>query len=116
MFRLRAGAVECARAGLQIAGINLLDWGYAFQRSKIRDLPPLEQIQERLLRAYGRAIGASTKLAGLPVVAEALNRGELARAQIAALLLKFPEPWARGARRSRDETPWKNDSANAAGC
>jgi hypothetical protein len=52
----------------------------------------LQEIEARLSRAYGRSIDASTKVGGLRVVVEALDNGELARAQIAALLLKFPDP------------------------
>ena len=41
---------------------------------------------------YVARICASDKRRGLAVVAEALNKGELARAQIAALLLRLPDP------------------------
>lgn len=41
---------------------------------------------------YGVGFDAAQKMNGLGVVADALNRGELARAQIATLLLKLPDP------------------------
>ena len=99
VFRLRAGAVECDDAGVRIAGIELLDYAEGGTRSASRkryELPRPEQIEAQLLRAYGREINASPKLAGLRGVVDALNRGELARAQIATLLLKLPNPPIRG--------------------
>ena len=50
-----------------------------------------------------REINASSKLAGLHVVAEALNHGELARAQIATLLLKLPDPPILGAAANSED-------------
>jgi hypothetical protein len=51
-------------------------------------------LEERLWRAYGCRISAAGKVCGLQVVVDALNKGEVARAQIAALLLKLPIPAA----------------------
>ena len=44
------------------------------------------------MEIYGVAIDAARKMSGLGVVAGALNRGEVARAQVATLLLKLPDP------------------------
>jgi hypothetical protein len=100
VFRLRAGAVECDDVGVRIAGIELLDYAERGTRNASRkrcELPRLEQVEARLSRACGRQIIASSKLAGLRVVVDALNSGEFARAQIATLLLKLPDPPIRGA-------------------
>jgi hypothetical protein len=45
-----------------------------------------------LSRVYGVPLDISAKRNGLEVVAKALQRGETARAQIAALLLRLPDP------------------------
>ena len=90
-FGLRPGGLECDADGLRIAGLALLksetsSWG----RKRWRPAP-LPEIQRALSRAYGRPIDAAAKLRGLAVVASALNDGELARAQIAAVLLRLPD-------------------------
>ncbi len=53
---------------------------------------PGEEIERALTEIYGVGIYAQRKTSGLAVVAEALNRGEVARAQVATLLLKLPDP------------------------
>ncbi|MGD0642140.1 MAG: hypothetical protein ABSC22_15435 [Roseiarcus sp.] len=91
-FRLRAGGVECDAGGLRVGGAQLLESVVA--SPAVRRWRPLAQseIDRILSRAYGAEIRASDKRGGLTVAAEALNKGELARAQIAALLLRLPDP------------------------
>ena len=91
-FRLRTGGVECDADGLRVGGAQLLESVGA--SSAVRNWRPLAQpeIDRVLSRAYDAGICASDKRRGLAVVAEALNKGELARAQIAALLLRLPDP------------------------
>jgi hypothetical protein len=64
--------------------------------SGVRNWRPVAQpaIDRILSRAYDARICASDKRRGLAIVAEALNKSELARAQIAALLLRLPDPVA----------------------
>ena len=50
-----------------------------------------------LSRRYGLSLDFAAKRSGLEAVARALRCGETARAQIAALLLKLPDPPPRGA-------------------
>ncbi len=97
LFRLRAGGVECDEDGPRIAGVALL-------RREARPggpprwrLPPLDEIESSLARACGCEIGAAGKIGGLRVVADALNKGEVARAQIASLLMRLPDPPPPGA-------------------
>ena len=87
-FRLSAGAVECDVHGARVAGFPLLIRGGS-GKWKPR---PSESIERALMGIYGVGIDAQPKVSGLAVVAEALNHGELARAQIATLLLKLPDP------------------------
>ncbi len=91
-FRLRAGGVECDAGGLRVGGAQLLESVGA--SPAVRRWRPLAQseIDRILSRAYGAEIRASDKRGGLTVAAEALNKGELARAQVAVLLLRLPDP------------------------
>ena len=91
-FRLRAGGIECDADGLRVGGAQLLESVGA--SSGVRDWRPLAQpeINRVLSQAYVAGISASGKRRGLTVVAEALNQGDLARAQVAALLLRLPDP------------------------
>jgi hypothetical protein len=91
-FRLRAGGVECDADGLRVGGAQLLESVGA--SSDVRNWRPLAQPEiDRILSwAYDAGICASDKRRGFATVAEALNKGELARAQIAALHLRLPDP------------------------
>jgi hypothetical protein len=91
-FRLRAGGVECDTDGLRVGGAQLLESVGA--PLGVRNWRPLAQpeIDRALTQAYAAGICASDRRRGLAVVAEALNKRELARAQIAALLLRLPDP------------------------
>ncbi|MBV8472614.1 MAG: hypothetical protein JO107_10115 [Hyphomicrobiales bacterium] len=96
-YRLLTGAVECDRDGPRVGGVVLLRRQAAAGGVPRWSLPPLADIEAALSRAYGSNIEASRKLGGLRVVADALNKGDLARAQIATLLLRLPDPPKSGA-------------------
>lgn len=51
-----------------------------------------QDISADLSTRYGLPIDVSSKANGLAVIANALNAGEVARAQLAALFLRLPEP------------------------
>ena len=51
-----------------------------------------EDVSAELSACYGLPIDVSPKAAGLAAVACALNEGSIARAQLAALFLRFPDP------------------------
>ena len=87
-FRLRPGGVECDAEGLRIGGVALLarDAKGAWGRHDERDL------SRELSKRYGFPLDIERKRKGVDVVAAALANGELARAQIAALLLQLPDP------------------------
>ena len=55
------------------------------------------EINVALAKIYGVGVDIGAKSRGLTTVAEALNAGELARAQIAMLFLHLPEPPTVGA-------------------
>jgi hypothetical protein len=92
VYRLAAGAVECDAVGPRVGGIPLLRRTGLEAGAPRWRLPPPAEIEDDLSRVYGRPIGAAGKLGGLGVVADALTKGQLARAQIATLLLRLPDP------------------------
>jgi len=87
-FRLRFGGIECDDNGLRVGGVALLARGANGQwtRRDERDLNP------ELSKLYGFTLDVGRKRTGVDAVAAALSNGELARAQIAALLLRLPDP------------------------
>jgi hypothetical protein len=62
------------------------------------------EIETLVSAAYGEHVRASDLLRGIDVVAQALNRGDIARAKIAAVLTATPElDWDAAARLARAE-------------
>jgi hypothetical protein len=94
MFQLAAGVgrVVCNEKGLCVGEIALLmrtDASVGAPRWRVRSLA---ELNADLGRRYGVPIDLGAKLGGLHVVAAALDEGNLARAQVAALHLRLPEP------------------------
>jgi hypothetical protein len=95
----RAG-VACGGDGLFVGETALLErsgeQGSADQWRPRR----LADLNSELARCYGLPVELSSRLGGLATVASALNKGDLARAQVAALHLQLPDPpsLAKGAR------------------
>jgi hypothetical protein len=85
--------LSCDASGLELAGVPLL-------RKGAQGFAPrsAEEIAALLRQAYGED-GPAVAPSGLRTVAEALNRGELAKAMIAAVHLRLPELDADGAVR-----------------
>jgi len=91
-FRLSDEGVRCDESGLFVGGAPILarsprlGGGHCWAQRSPDD-------QNRDLRArYGFPIDVAAKRGGLDGVARALERGDLALAQISALLLRFPDP------------------------
>ena len=87
-FRLSADAIACDERGLSIGGVPLLE-SNARVGWRVRNA---DTINRELSGRYGLEVSLESKMAGLSSVAEALQRGEIALAQIGALLLSFPDP------------------------
>jgi len=87
-FRLHSGAIECDADGLRVGGVALLarDAKGSWTR---RDG---SELNRELSKLYGLPLDCERKGRALDAVAAALTNGELARAQIGALLLRFPDP------------------------
>jgi len=87
-FRLRPGATECDADGLRVGGVALLARDAKGAWTK-RDGGELNR---ELSKLYGLPLDCERKGRALDTVAAALTNGELARAQIGALLLQLPDP------------------------
>jgi hypothetical protein len=87
-FRLRPGGVECDAGGLRVGDVALVarDANGAWTR---RDENALSR---ELSKLYGLPLDFGSRRRGVDAVAAALAKGEIARAQIAALLLRLPDP------------------------
>jgi hypothetical protein len=101
-FRLRSGGIECDAHGLRVGGVALLALNAkdAWTRRDEGDL------NRELSKLYGLPLDLERKRRGVDAVAAALNKGELARAQIAALLLQLPDP-PRLPPRAANLATWK---------
>ena len=97
-FRLRPGGIECDADGLRVGGVALLarNAKHAWTRRDEGDL------SRELSKLYGFPLDLGRKRRGVDAVAAALSNGELARAQIAALLLQLPDPPAAAGARLGD--------------
>jgi hypothetical protein len=96
-YRLATGAgrlgLDCTTSGISLAGTALLR--ICASGFEIR---PLEEIRLLLEGAFGRDVDPADLLPGLAVAVEALNKGDQARAAIAALHLRLPELTCQGAK------------------
>ena len=108
-FRLSPGGIECDEGGLRVGDVALLarDEKGAWAARDERDL------DYDLSRAYGFPVNVRVKMAGLGAVANALQSRNIAKAQIAALLLRLPDPPAPRAPRLAH---WKNDASRPRPC
>ena len=86
LSRAPGSGLNCEESGVSLAGVPLLhktDAGFAPR--------PRHEIEVLIKAAYGRTADGIRLGSGLRVAAEALNRGDIGRAMIAALHLRLPE-------------------------
>ncbi len=90
-FRLSRGGVECDEQGLRLGGLPLLS------RDGRGVWAPRDEcdLDHDLSRVYGLRVDARPKMAGFGVIAKSLQDGNLVKAQVAALLLRLPDPPSR---------------------
>jgi len=94
-FRLSdspGAGVHCSLQGLFVGEIQLLERtrmqnGHSVWRVRLD-----REIASELGKSYGIPVGLASKMSGIAAVARALERGDLVHAQIATLLLEFPDP------------------------
>ena len=91
-FRLNVDGIRCDERGLFVGGAPTLERSARPGGRESWKTRPAAALNRDLEACYGFPVDASAKQGGLTVVAEALERGDLALAQIAALLLRFPDP------------------------
>lgn len=102
-FRLTNGpgglGPSCTEAGLSLAGVPLLkksDTGFVPRSAT--------EIDALVEAAYSGGIAAADLLPGIALVARTLNRGEIAHAMTAAVLMRLPElDWNSAARLAHAE-------------
>jgi hypothetical protein len=82
----RSFGLSCTANGLSLAGVPLLDRGQGHWHARASI-----QIRTLIKQAYLGAIDPVPLMGGLSGVADCLNRGEIPRAMIAAILLKLPD-------------------------
>jgi hypothetical protein len=101
VFRLSPSQVFCDGAGARVGGVALLEREVENAGWRVR---PIGDLNRELASAYGLPLDVSSKAAGLAVVAKALDCGDAAKAQIAMLLMRFPDPLTsdKGVRCSDD--------------
>jgi hypothetical protein len=91
-FRLSDDGVRCGADGLFVGAAPLLvrspqpDGGAALTPR------PADELDHDLSDLYGLPVDSAAKRNGLAAVARGLESGDLARAQIAAVLLRLPDP------------------------
>jgi hypothetical protein len=91
-FRLTRDGVRCGEVGLGVGGVALLERSSSPSGAPKWGVRSHDDIERELSARYGLTIEMGRKAGGLACVAAALNRGDVALAQIAALLLQFPDP------------------------
>jgi hypothetical protein len=91
-FRLTRDGVQCGAAGFSIGGVALLACSRSPSGSPRWGVRRHDEIERELSARYGLPVEIGRKAGGLICVADALDKGDVAYAQIAALLLQFPDP------------------------
>jgi hypothetical protein len=91
-FRLSDGSVQCSEDGLFVGSVPMLIRSSQAGRGEFWTVRAGDELDRDLGECYGLPIDVASKRASLEGVARALNRGEMALAKIAAVLLGFPDP------------------------
>jgi len=63
-----------------------------FKRPGLWTARPQADLDDAMSARYGHPVDMSTKLGGLSAIADALNRGDVFRAQLGTLALRLPDP------------------------
>jgi hypothetical protein len=101
-FRLSDEGVRCDEKGLFVGGAPMLVRSPSPGGGHTWVARPLDELNRDLGTRYGLPIDAAAKRGGLAGVAQALEREDLALAQISALLLRFPDPPSLAKRDATD--------------
>ena len=91
-FRLSDGGVQCGENGFFVGSTPMLLRLPRAGGGEFWAVRPSDDLDGDLGAVYGLPIDVASKRDGLAGVARALERGEMALAKIAAVLLGFPDP------------------------
>lgn len=91
-FRLGEEGVRCDERGMFVGGAPMLAPAPAANGERALRARSIEELNRDLGACYRLPIDAAAKCDRLDGIAKALNHGDLALAQIATLLLRFPDP------------------------
>jgi len=97
MFRLSPEFAECDKDGVRIGGRPMLECRSPNSSRPSWSVRESKEINAALTELFGVPVDAQEKIAGLRVAADALNSGDVAKAQIAVLLMRLPSPPVREA-------------------
>ena len=92
MFALRPDGVHCGHDGLFVGTVPLLRRQRSSGGRENWSVRPQCELEDELTALYGLPIDATAKGGRLACAARALDRGDLALAGIAAVLLQLPDP------------------------
>ena len=97
-YRLRPGGLDCDARGLTLGGRALLKQVGPPTSRQLWAPASIAEIQRVFMVVYGSSSGVDERAKGLRAVASALNSGDVALAQTAAVLLKLPDPKGAAAK------------------
>jgi hypothetical protein len=88
---LGKGGISCDEGGPFVGAVPMLVRTRRNGRDewRVRDC---DDLSKEMTRQFGLPVDMSSKMGGLRAIANALNEGDMARAQIATLLLRIPNP------------------------
>jgi hypothetical protein len=92
VFTLRPEGVRCGADGLFVDSVPLLRRARDPYGREHWSLRSASELDSELTERYGLPIDVTTKAGGFASIARSLDRGDLALAEIGALLLQFPDP------------------------
>jgi hypothetical protein len=92
MFRLADDGVRCDKTGLFIGAIPMVRRHARPGGRESWSVRAIDELDEELSTLYGLPVALESRRTALAKIADALERGDLALAQIRALLLRLPEP------------------------
>jgi hypothetical protein len=100
-----AGRISCDAQGAFAGGVPLLKRSHVGGASSTWTVRPVAELNDELTARYRLPIDVTAKVGALALIANALNRGDLAMAAIATVQMQFPDPpsLAKGVE-SADET------------
>jgi hypothetical protein len=99
------GGISCDAQGAFVGDVPLLKCAHVGGASSMWTVRPVAELNDELTARYRLPIDVAAKVGALSLIANALNRGDLAMAAIATVQMQFPDPpsLAKGVE-SADET------------